>query len=334
MRRLHAVISVHLISAAAVPPARRAPPTHCLRRQATCPDRDSGAVRRPTGERDGVSGQFARAGRGTLTGRSVARLNRSAQMKADLIARCAALDATQRVAGLERRNPQVGFRGAWRSRTWPPEAGRYATARAAMAEWLGSPGHRHALLGRRVTVFGVGSDSEWWSTGGADRCGHCTSAALGGSALNALAGRRRIGLAFAPVAEEPLELGCDGIAGRNRAERLVQLGVVGALQFADHVRCLRVALDRFVDLFLEVCRPRARGPPGRSSIRPPAALRAAGRARRWGWARRRRSGGLRPTATPTRMPTFGGHGVQDADDAGRALVVRSANPQRLDQLRR
>lgn len=100
--------------------------------------------------------RWARSNAGVRSGDPTGSLQRSAQMKADLIARCGRL--THAACGKPWNGVfrSVGFRGL-AFENLAAGSGRYASVRSAMANWLRSPGHRAALLDGRVTVFGVGS---------------------------------------------------------------------------------------------------------------------------------------------------------------------------------
>ena len=154
MRRLHAVIPLLILLGGAAGQATAADPL--LAPAATCRYATTAAV--STAHQESAMAclvTWARRRAGITAGRRVVALNRSAQMKADLIARCGALSHT--ACGTP-WNAGLRSVGSWRLAFENLEAGsgRYATARAAMAGWLGSSGHRHALLESRVTVFGVG----------------------------------------------------------------------------------------------------------------------------------------------------------------------------------
>ncbi len=98
---------------------------------------------------------WARRAAGVRTARSSSTLNRSAQMKADLIARCGRLTHTACGKRWDGVLDQVGFRGL-AYENLAAGSGRQSSPRAALAMWLNSPGHRGALLASRATVFGVG----------------------------------------------------------------------------------------------------------------------------------------------------------------------------------
>jgi len=97
--------------------------------------------------------RWARHAAGVRRGWVSPKLRRSAQLKANLIARCGTM--THAPCGLpwDRVFSQVRFRGLTFENI---ASGPAATARGAMAMWLSSRGHRAALLNRRVTVLGVG----------------------------------------------------------------------------------------------------------------------------------------------------------------------------------
>lgn len=92
---------------------------------------------------------------GVRKARRSSTLNRSAQMKADLIARCGTLSHTACGKRWDGVLDQVGFHGL-AYENLAAGAGRQGTPRAAVAMWLKSPAHRSALLAPRATVFGVG----------------------------------------------------------------------------------------------------------------------------------------------------------------------------------
>jgi uncharacterized protein YkwD len=122
-----------------------------------CPDQNSASISAARQEAAmSCLVRFARRGAGRAPGRAVAKLNRSAQMKSDLIARCGRF--THAACGKPWNSciRKVGFRGL-AFENLAAGSGSYATPRAAMVMWLGSPGHRASLLDGRVTVFGVGS---------------------------------------------------------------------------------------------------------------------------------------------------------------------------------
>lgn len=77
-------------------------------------------------------------------------------MKADSIARCGHFTHTACGRPWNNGIRKVGFRGL-AFENLAAGSGPFATPRAAMRMWLGSPGHRSALLDKRVTVFGTGS---------------------------------------------------------------------------------------------------------------------------------------------------------------------------------
>ena len=99
--------------------------------------------------------RYARRAAGLRVGRAVAQLDRSAQGKADLIARCHVMehDACGRPwNGVFRA---AGYNGLG-AENLAGGSGRYRSARAAMSMWLASPGHRAALLDPPITGYGVG----------------------------------------------------------------------------------------------------------------------------------------------------------------------------------
>jgi uncharacterized protein YkwD len=99
--------------------------------------------------------RWARRAAGVAPGRVSRQLGRSAQLKANLIARCHEMSHTPCGVAWDRQLDRVGFRGLTFENI-AAGGGRYGTARGAMTMWLRSPGHRQALLEPRVTVFGVG----------------------------------------------------------------------------------------------------------------------------------------------------------------------------------
>lgn len=123
---------------------------------AACPDQSAAAV---SGARQEAAMaclvRWARRAAGVRPGRAFARLNRSAQMKADLIARCGRL--THAACGKPWNGVfrTVGFQGL-AFENLASGSGRFGTPRGAMAMWLNSPHHRQALVDARVTVFGAG----------------------------------------------------------------------------------------------------------------------------------------------------------------------------------
>jgi uncharacterized protein YkwD len=154
MRRLHAVIPVLILLGGAAGQATAADPL--LAPAATCRYATTAGASAAHQERAmSCLVTWARRKAGIAPGRRLAALNRSAQMKADLIARCGTLSHT---ACGTRWDAGLRSVGSWRLtfENLQSGSGRYATARAAMTGWLRSPGHRHALLESRVTVFGVG----------------------------------------------------------------------------------------------------------------------------------------------------------------------------------
>jgi uncharacterized protein YkwD len=99
--------------------------------------------------------RWARDHAGVAAGADAASLNRSAQTKANLIARCGTLTHTACGTPWNAAIQSAGFRGLY-FENLAAGSGRFATPRAALEMWLRSSGHRRALLDQRVTVFGVG----------------------------------------------------------------------------------------------------------------------------------------------------------------------------------
>ena len=154
MRRLHAVIPALILLGGTAGQAIAADPL--LAPAAACP---SATVAGASVARQEAAMTclviWARRKTGITRGRRVITLNRSAQMKADLIARCGTFSHTACGKPWNTGLRSVGFRGL-AFENLAAGSGRYATARMAMAGWLRSSAHRHALLEPRVTVFGVG----------------------------------------------------------------------------------------------------------------------------------------------------------------------------------
>jgi uncharacterized protein YkwD len=153
MRRLLLMAAVAL-SLAAAGPAVAADPL--LAPQQACPAQSSAGLAPPAQRAAmGCMVRWARRTAGLHRARLSRRLARSAQLKANLIARCGTL--THAPCGLPWDGvfSRVGFRGLTFENI-AAGSGSYGTARGAMAMWLASPGHRDALLNRQVTVFGVG----------------------------------------------------------------------------------------------------------------------------------------------------------------------------------
>ncbi len=98
---------------------------------------------------------WTRRAAGVRKARRSSTLNRSAQMKTDLIARCGTLTHTACGKRWDSVLDQVGFRGL-AYENLAAGSGRQGSPRAALAMWLNSPAHRSALLEPRATVFGVG----------------------------------------------------------------------------------------------------------------------------------------------------------------------------------
>ncbi len=88
---------------------------------------------------------WTRRAAGVGKARRSSTLNRSAQMKADLIARCGTLSHTACGKRWDGVLDQVGFHGL-AYENLAAGAGRQGTPRAALAMWLNSPAHRSALL--------------------------------------------------------------------------------------------------------------------------------------------------------------------------------------------
>jgi uncharacterized protein YkwD len=154
MRRPHAVILALILFGGAAGQAIGADPL--LAPAGACPNATA-AVATATRQEAAMAClvTWARRAAGITPGRRFVTLNRLAQIKADLIARCGTLSHTACGTSLNEGLRSVGFRGL-AFENLAAGSGRYATARAAMGMWLGSSGHRKALLDRRVTVFGVG----------------------------------------------------------------------------------------------------------------------------------------------------------------------------------
>jgi len=154
MRRLHAVIPVLILMGGTAGQAIAADPL--LAPGAACPyATTAGASAARQAGAMACLVTWARREAGITQGRRIVALNRSAQMKADLIARCGSLSHT---ACGKRWNAGLRSVGSWGMafENLAAGSGRYSSARAAMAGWLRSSGHRRALLEPRVTVFGVG----------------------------------------------------------------------------------------------------------------------------------------------------------------------------------
>ena len=83
------------------------------------------------------------------------KLNRSAHMKSQLIARCGTLTHAPCGRAWYSVFHAVGFSGSYRENL-AAGAGTNATPRAVMAMWLGSASHRAALLDPDATVLGTG----------------------------------------------------------------------------------------------------------------------------------------------------------------------------------
>ena len=98
---------------------------------------------------------WTRNAAGVRTARRSRTLNRSAQMKADLIARCGTLSHAACGRRWDGVLDQVGFRGL-AYENLAAGSGRQGSPRSALSMWLNSPAHRSALLAPRATVFGVG----------------------------------------------------------------------------------------------------------------------------------------------------------------------------------
>ena len=154
MRRLHAVIPVLILLGGTAGQAIAGDPL--LAPTGACPDAiaaGASAARQEAAMACLVT--WARRAAGISQGRRVATLSRSAQLKADLIARCGTLSHTACGRPWDGVLRSVGFRGL-AFENLAAGSGRSATPRAALGMWLGSSGHRKSLLDRRVTVFGVG----------------------------------------------------------------------------------------------------------------------------------------------------------------------------------
>jgi len=153
MRRLLMMAAVPLSLAAAGPAAAADP---LLAPPRACPAQSSAGLA-PGAQRAAMACmvRWARRTAGLNGARVSRRLSRSAQLKANLIARCGTL--THAPCGLPWNGvfARVGFRGLTLENI-AAGSGSYGTARGAMAMWLSSPGHRDALLNRQVTVLGVG----------------------------------------------------------------------------------------------------------------------------------------------------------------------------------
>lgn len=84
------------------------------------------------------------------------RLDRSAQMKADLIVECDQFAHSPCGRPWAEVFREAGYRG-WAREVLATGTEEFGTARAAMEMWLGSPRHRGALLNSEWTTFGVGA---------------------------------------------------------------------------------------------------------------------------------------------------------------------------------
>ncbi len=98
---------------------------------------------------------WARRAAGVRAAHRTHTLNRSAQMKANLVARCGALSHTACGARWDSVLDRVGFHGL-AYENLAAGSGKQGNPRTTVAKWLASPGHRGALLAPRATVFGVG----------------------------------------------------------------------------------------------------------------------------------------------------------------------------------
>jgi uncharacterized protein YkwD len=153
--RLRRTAILALLPAAAASPATAADPL--LAPVSACVDQTSVNVSAARQEAAmGCLVRWARSRAGVRAGDTTASLHRSGQMKADMIARCGRLTHSACGKSWNGVFRTVGFRGL-AFENLAAGSGRYASVRSAMASWLGSPGHRAALLDRRVTVFGIGS---------------------------------------------------------------------------------------------------------------------------------------------------------------------------------
>lgn len=141
-----------VIACAGTTPALAADPL--LAPTSACPDQGSDGVapvRQEAAMRCLVNFARRAAGLGPLA--PSRKLNRSAHMKARLIARCGTLTHAPCGRAWYSVFRVVGFSGSYRENL---AAGNSATPRATMAMWLQSPGHRSALLAPEATVLGTG----------------------------------------------------------------------------------------------------------------------------------------------------------------------------------
>jgi uncharacterized protein YkwD len=83
------------------------------------------------------------------------RLNRSAQMKTDLIVKCDEFTHSPCGRPWAEVFREAGYRG-WAREILATGSGDLGTARGVMEMWLDSPNHRDAVLAPEWTSFGVG----------------------------------------------------------------------------------------------------------------------------------------------------------------------------------